>query len=75
MSMPAMCLNKAMFMCELEPMLEVPCVKAPGCAFAILIISLTDRAGKEGCATSTTGTWAIIATGAKSCMGSYGNLP
>ena len=75
MSMPAICLKSAMFMCELEPMLEVPCVSAPGRSFAIWMISLTDFAGNEGCATSTPGTCVSMATGAKSRIGSYGNLP
>ena len=68
--MPAICLNSAMFICELEPMLAVPWFIAPGLAFAILIMSATVLPGNDGCATSTPGTCAIIATGAKSRIGS-----
>ena len=63
-------LEKLQPRCELEPMLEDPCVSAPGFAFAAYDFVTVFGGTTDGA--SAVGTCAIIAIGAKSRIGCKG---
>ena len=74
MWMPAAWLNTSKAMCCGVPLPGVLWLSLPGLAFASAINSFRSFAATEGCTTSTIGTEAASATGAKSFSMSNGSL-
>jgi hypothetical protein len=72
-SIPARSRNRSSVMWVTVPMPECPPVM-PGFFFAIATSAFTERAGTDGCETSTSGERLIGATAAKSRNGSYGSF-
>ena len=70
---PARMRNFSAVMCVTVPIPECPAVM-PGFLFASATSSFTERAGTDGCDTSSSGEMFTGATGVKSRSGSYLSL-